>query len=450
MHIFLDLSFPACAKGTLGLLQAFTVAAILQSMRSTSILLIFCCILLILAPKLYVHDFLPSSFPLVWSSQPTLPNLLEAGIDELNALQSAGLATSVDLVNAYSQRIVEVNDYLHAVSEINPDALEIAAQRDAERATGYSRGPLHGIPILVKDNIATTDKLNTTAGSYALLGAKPKYEATVIRKLRHAGAVVLGKATMGEWAQFRSSFINSSHGWSALYGQTVGAYHPNHDPHGSSSGSAVAMSVGLAALSLATETSGSIVNPAERNNLVGIKPTIGLTSRNMVIPTSIRQDSIGPIAQTVKDAAYMLSAIAGRDRFDNWTSVQPFDEVPDYTEACKYQALRGARLGVPRNGIDFFANDKTASIMAAFENALHIIQNAGAHIQDQANFTIFDEPAIRKNSGIVLNADFSLGLADYLSKLANNPNDLHNLEDLIFYTKSHPNEAFPERDVSTS
>ena len=419
-------------------------------MSLTSILLtLLYCSSLSTAPQLYLRKTPPDSASLAWSLQSAFPDLLDASLDDLNALQSAGLVTSVDLVNAYAQRIFEVNDYLHAVSEINPDALRIAARRDVERATGHTRGPLHGIPILIKDNIATTDKLNTTAGSYALLGAKPKYEATVVRKLRHAGAVVLGKATMGEWAQFRSSINSSSHGWSALHGQTLGAYYfPNQDPHGSSSGSAVAMSVGLGAGSIASETSGSIVNPAERNNLVGIKPTLGLTSRNMVIPISIRQDSIGPIAQTVKDAAYMLSAISGRDVFDNWTSAQPFDEVPDYTKACKYQAFRGARLGVPRNGIDYFVNDKTAPIVAAFEEALHIIENAGAQVQDPANFADFDESAFRDNSSIVLDVDFSFGLADYLSNLASNPNDLHNVEDLIQYTKSHPYEGFPGRDVS--
>ncbi|KAL9128935.1 MAG: hypothetical protein Q9217_002489 [Psora testacea] len=291
--------------------------------------------------------------------------------------------------------------------------------------------------------------MNTTAGSYALLGARPTSEATVVQKLRNAGAVILGKATMGEWAQFRSRMNSSSHGWSAYGGQTIGAYYPQQDPHGSSSGSAVGVSVGLASGALSTETSGSIVNPAEKNNLVGIKPTLGLASRHMAIPISIRQDSIGPVTQTVKDAAYVLSAIAGRDKYDNWTSVQPFDKVPDYVKACNYSAFEGARLGVPRNGIDYFLSNSTEPIMAAFESALRMIEQAGAHVQDHANFEFFDIPALSRNSSIVLDYDFTSGLSSYLSKLASNPNNLHNLRDLIHFTKHDPREGFPEHDVST-
>ena len=327
--------------------------------------------------------------------------------------------------------------------------MPIAAARDAERAAGFVRGPLHGIPILVKDNIATCDEMETNAGSYALLGARPMYEATVVQKLRDAGAVILGKAAMGEWAQFRSRIASSSHGWSAYGGQTIGAYYPQQDPHGSSSGSAVAVAVGLATGAIATETSGSIVNPAEKNNLVGIKPTLGLTSRYMVIPISLRQDSIGPVAQTVKDAAYMLSAISGRDRHDNWTSAQPFDRIPDYVKACNYSAFKGARLGVPRNGIDYFLNDSTASILEAFDYALRIIEQAGANVKDEANFEVFDVPAFSRNSSIVLDTDFESGLSDYLLKLRTNPYGVHNLQDLIRFTKSDPREKFPDRDVCT-
>ena len=351
-------------------------------------------------------------------------------------------------MKAYIQRIQEVNQLLHAVSEINPDALQIAAARDAERAAGFVRGPLHGIPIFVKDNIATRDKTNTTAGSYALVGARPKYEATVVRKLRDAGAVILGKATMGEWAQFRSSIASSSHGWSAYGGQTIGAYYPQQDPHGSSSGSAVAVSIGLAAGAVATETSGSIVNPAEKSSLVGIKPTVGLTSRYMVIPVSIRQDSVGPVAQTVKDAAYMLSAMSGRDVHDNWTSAQPFDKVPDYVKACNYSAFKGVRLGVARNGIDYFLSNATEPIMEAFEHALRLIGQAGAYVHDGADFEAFDVPAFSRNSSIILDTDFISGLSDYLSKLDSNPNGVYDLQDLIHFTKRQNHEEFPGRDVS--
>ena len=378
----------------------------------------------------------------------SIRSLDEATIDDLNKLQAAGIVSSVDLVKAYTRRTVEVNDYLHAVSEINPDAISIASSLDRERAIGHLRGPLHGIPILLKDNIATTDALNTSAGSYALLGALPKHEAVVARKLRDAGAVILGKVTMGEWAQFRSGSKTSSHGWSPLGGQTLGAYYPQQDPHGSSSGSAVAVSVGLAAGTLATETSGSIVNPAERNNVVGIKPTLGLTSRDMVIPISLRQDSVGPMAQTVKDAAYLLSAIAGKDQQDVWTLVQPWAKPPDYVKACKDSGLNRARLGVPRNGIEPFLSHSSAPIMTAFQSALETMRDAGANIEDAANFSSFNMDAFNRNSNIVLAADFESGLLDYLSKLSTNPNHIYGLTDLIRYTRNHPFEEVNERGVS--
>ncbi len=289
--------------------------------------------------------------------------------------------------------------------------------------------------------------LTQAAGSYALRGATVSREATVVSKLRDAGAIVLGKATMGEWAQMRSRKASSSHGWSAYGGQGHGAYYPLQDPHGSSSGSAVAVSVGLALGSLATETSGSIVNPAERNNVVGIKPTLGLTSRSKVIPISLRQDTVGPIARTVTDAAYLLTAMAGKDKFDNWTSTQPFEEPPNYVEACRFPALRGARIGIPRNGIDYFLGNTTAPIMSAFENALQVIHHAGATITDPANFPSFDFPSLSRNSRIVLDTDFVAGLSDYLSSLVSNPNGLHSLHDITQYTMNDPREEYPNRDT---
>ena len=269
----------------------------------------------------------------------------------------------------------------------------------------------------------------------------------MVTKLRKAGAVMLGKATMGEWAQWRSRRASSSHGWSAYGGQCLGAYYPRQDPSGSSSGSAVAASLGLASGALATETSGSIVLPAEKSNIVGIKPTLGLTSRSMVIPISIRQDSIGPVAQSVKDAAILLSAIAGKDTNDNWTSVQPFDQVPDYVKACNYSAFKGARLGVPRNGIDYFLDNNTKPIMAAFEAALDLIRDSGAKIIDKANFAVFDVPAFSRNSNIVMGTDFVAGLSAYLETLKTNPNNLKNLADIRKFTKEDPREEYPDRDV---
>ncbi|KAL8985512.1 MAG: hypothetical protein Q9205_000828 [Flavoplaca limonia] len=302
-------------------------------------------------------------------------------------------------------------------------------------------------PIANFDNIATKDKMNNTAGSYALVGAKVSRESSVVARLRDAGAVILGKATMGEWAQCRSRKASSSHGWSAYGGQVLGAYYPQQDPSGSSSGSAVAVSIGLAFGSIATETSGSIVNPAERGNVVGIKPTLGLTSRDMVIPISVRQDTVGPIGRTVKDAAYMLSAIAGKDTFDNWTSTQPFDVVPDYVKACDFLGLKGARVGVPRNGIDYYLDSSTNPVMVAFEQALQTVRDAGARVIEEANFSSFDAPSFARNSSIVLDTDFVGGLANYLASLSTNPNNIHSLSDLTHFTKADPREEHPDRDT---
>lgn len=310
--------------------------------------------------------------------------------------------------------------------------------------------------------MATLDRMNNTgsiscpvlgkeltrkAGSFALLGASVSRESTVVTKLREAGAVMLGKATMGEWAQWRSGRASSSHGWSAYGGQCLGVYYPRQDPSGSSSGSAVAASLGLALGALATETSGSIVLPAEKSNIVGIKPTLGLTSRSMVIPISIRQDSIGPVAQSVKDAAILLSAIAGKDTNDNWTSVQPFDKVPDYVKACNYSAFKGARLGVPRNGIDHFLDNNTKPIMAAFEAALDLIRDSGASVVDEANFALFDVPAFSRNSNVIMRTDFTAGLSAYLGMLKTNPNNVKNLADIKKFTKDDSREEYPDRDV---
>lgn len=384
---------------------------------------------------------------LVIESNPKLPDLADANIDDLRLIQACGLVTSVDLVRAHLHRINEVNQVLHSINEINPDAVLIAQQLDAERAAGYLRGPLHGIPILIKDNIATSDQMNNTAGSFALLGATVSREATVVRKLRQAGAVILGKTTTGEWAQMRSMFGSSSHGWSAYGGQSMGPYYPQQDPSGSSSGSGVAVALGLALAALGTETSGSILLPAEKSNIVGIKPTLGLTSRDMVIPISLRQDTVGPHARNVKDAAYLLSAIAGKDPMDNWTDAQPFDKHPDYVKACKRSAFRGARIGVPRNGIEYYLDKSSRPIMDAFEIALKLMSRAGAAVMERADFPVFDPPAFNSNSELVLDIDFAEGLESYLSQLTENPNSIHNLQDLINFTKTHPREEWPDRDI---
>lgn len=364
--------------------------------------------------------------------------MLDVTIDDLSKGLSSGLFTSVDLVHTYLARIAEVNPILHAVNEVNPDALAIAADLDAKRASGTILGPLHGVPILLKDNIATADKMNNTAGSYALLGAKVPRDSTLAAKLRQAGAIILGKTNLSQWANYRSS--NTSNGWTAIGGQTYGAYYPNEDPSGSSSGSGVASSVGLALAALGSETSGSILSPSQKGNLVGIKPTVGLTSRYLVIPISSHQDTVGPMARTVKDAAYVLQAIAGPDSHDNYTSAIPNGgKIPDYVAALKIDALKGARIGVPYNAINFSSAPVET---AAFNAAISTLESMGASIIS-ANFTV----ARPNTTSIVLGADFISDLASYLSELTVNPNNIHSVADLRAFTQSFPAEDYPDRNT---
>ncbi|EXJ65156.1 hypothetical protein A1O7_01496 [Cladophialophora yegresii CBS 114405] len=373
------------------------------------------------------------------------PPLIEATTEDLVRGLESGLFTSVDLVEAYISRIMEVNSTLHMVTQLNPDALSIAAQLDSQRARGNVLGPLHGIPILIKNNIATADAMDNTAGSYALAGAKVPRDSTIAAKLRKAGAVILGKTNLSQWANYRS--YNTSNGWSAIAGQTVGAYFPGQDPSGSSSGSGVSSSLGLALAALGTETDGSILSPSDVNNLVGIKPTVGLTSRDLVIPISEHQDTIGPMARTVKDAAYVLAAIAGKSPYDNYTDAIPFDTIPDYVAACNFSALSGKRIGVPRNLIDLSYDSSAAPIVPAFNAALDVLRAAGAIIVDNTNFTGYDALNEGDYSSIVLEADFVTDLPKYLSQLSYNPNKVYDLEDVRNFTHMFPLEDWPERDT---
>lgn len=376
-----------------------------------------------------------------------IPSLIDATIEDLQTGMEAGLFTSVDLVNAYIARINEVNGTVHAVTELNPDAVQIAHRLDAERGNGTSRGPLHGIPILIKNNIATKDKMNNTAGSYALLGAKVPRDAAVARKLREVGAVILGKTGLSQWANFRSN--NSTNGWSAYGGQVTAAYYPNQDPSGSSSGSGVSSDLGLALASLGTETDGSIISPSNKNNLVGIKPTVGLTSRNLVIPISEHQDTVGPMARTVKDAATILSAIAGFDPYDNYTSASPFanSSTPDYLGACNLSALAGARIGVPANVLSTYSSLLAPSELSAFYAALPVLSAAGATIVPDANFTAFDQYVASTNETLVLNADFLANLRSYLAALTSNPANVTDLASVRAFTRAFPPEDYPDRDT---
>jgi len=374
------------------------------------------------------------------------PTLIDVTLEDLNTGLESGLFTSVDLVKAYTARILEVNSTLHMVTELNPDALSIAAQADAMRANGTLLGPLHGVPILIKNNIATNDQMNNTAGSFSLVGSKVPADATVAAKLRKAGAVILGKTNLSQWANFRS--INATNGWSAYGGQTYAAYYPGQDPSGSSSGSGVASSIGLALASLGTETSGSLLAPGDVNNLAVIKPTTGLTSRYLVIPISEHQDTIGPMARTVKDAAYVLQAIVGPDANDNYTSAIPWANgtAPDYVAACDYNAFAGARIGVARNVLEIWANFTDAPVIDAFWEAVGQIEAAGATIVD-ANFTAFEQFSHDDNEMLVLNADFLVDVANYFGELTVNPYDIENLQDERNFTVTYKPEQWPAYDV---
>ncbi len=360
------------------------------------------------------------------------PLLLDATLEELRTGLDTGRFTSAELTKAYIARIEEVNEDLHAVTEINPDALHIAAELDRARETAPKPlNPLYGIPILIKNNIGTADKMNNTAGSTALLGAKLKEDSTVVKKLRQAGAIILGKANLSQWAGTRS--LQASNGWSAHGGQTVGAYLPEQDPDGSSSGSAVASSLGLAWASLGTETLGSICDPAHANNIVGIKPTVGLTSRFLVIPISEHQDSVGPMARTVKDAAYLLQAIAGHDSKDNYTEAAP-DTLPDYVGACNKDALKGKRLGVPKGYKSMFPYISADVSFEAFESTFELLREAGAEVVEDVEMPGMELMKKADRTGIISGADFLTDLPKYLAELETNPSNIHDLADVRAYT----------------
>jgi amidase len=316
------------------------------------------------------------------------PEVEEATIAGMQAAMAAGRQTSRGLVEAYLERIAALDrggPELRAVLEVNPEAAAIAAALDAERRARGPRGPLHGIPILLKDNIGTHDRTTTTAGSLALAGSVPARDAFVAQRLRAAGAVLLGKANMSEWANFRST--RSSSGWSARGGQCRNPYALDRSPSGSSSGSAVAAAASLCAAAVGSETDGSIVSPASHCCLVGIKPTVGLLSRSGIIPISHSQDTAGPLARTVADAALLLGAMAGPDPADSASAATSSaaarqGQVPggDYTQFLRADGLRGARIGVARR--HYFGGGPEGRLI---EEAIAEMRRQGAVIVDPAD-----------------------------------------------------------------
>jgi amidase len=359
----------------------------------------------------------------------------EATIAELQAAMAAGRLTARELTRAYLQRIRRIDHsgiQLNSVVEVNPDALDIAAELDGERRGGRDRGPLHGIPILVKDNFATRDRMQTTAGSLALLGSRVPRDAFVIRRLRRAGAVILGKLNLSEWANFRS--LQSSSGWSARAGQCLGPYVLDRNPCGSSSGSGAAVAANLAAASLGTETDGSIVCPSSHNALVGIKPTLGLTSRSGVVPIAHSQDVTGPMARTVADAATVLGPMTGVDPRDPATADSRGHAVGDYRRFLDPDGLRGARVGVWREGV--FGISPEADAVA--EAAIGELSRLGATVVDPA-----DIPNVADVFGpelTVLLFEFKVDIAAYLSELERT--SMRTLADLIAF-----NDANAEREL---
>ena len=333
----------------------------------------------------------------------------ELTISELQQGLAAGKYTSKSLVRKYLERIADVDKSgpaINSVIEINREAEAIAETLDRERKAKGSRGPLHGIPILIKDNIDTADRMLTTAGSLALLDSHATQDAFIVQKLRNAGAVIIGKTNLSEWANFRSS--HSSSGWSARGGQTKNPYVLDRNPCGSSSGSGAATAANLCAASIGTETDGSVVCPSSANSLVGIKPTLGLVSRIGIIPIAHSQDTAGPMTRTVSDGAILLSAIAGIDARDKATQSSQGKSFADYTQFLKKDALRGARLGIARKFFGF--NDEVDRQLNAL---IAEMKKLGAVIIDPAEIPTsgkFDDSELE-----VLLYEFKADLNTYLA-----------------------------------
>ncbi len=361
--------------------------------------------------------------------------LEDATIAELQAALDSGKYTARKLVELYLERIDELDQAgprLNQVLETNPDALDIADALDRERKSAGVRGPLHGIPILLKDNIATADRMATTAGSLALLGAVARNDAFVAHRLREAGAVLLGKTNLSEWANFRSS--NSSSGWSGRGGQGLNPYALDRTPSGSSAGSAAAVAANYAAAAIGTETNGSIVSPSAACSIVGIKPTVGLASRAGIIPIAHSQDTAGPMARCVADAAAILGALTGVDADDDATPASRGKVRQDYTSFLDRDGLRGARIGVPRDRYFGYSPATDALVDAA----LGLMRERGAVIVDPVDLDI----RLGDASYTVLLYEFKADLNRYLAGLASSPG-IRTLADVIAFNEKHAEREMP-------
>ena len=390
---------------------------------------------LALAGPLAAAGATDSAEPVAASPAPVA--LGEATIAELQAGLQSGAHTAVSLVEAYLSRIDELNHRgpaLCAVIEVNPDAAALAAALDAERKEKGPRGPLHGIPILLKDNIGTADRTTTTAGSLALEGSIPARDAFVAARLRAAGAVLLGKANLSEWANFRSE--RSTSGWSSRGGQCRNPYALDRCPSGSSSGSAAAVAANLCAAALGSETDGSIVSPASRCGIVGLKPTVGLLSRAGILPISHNQDTAGPMTRTVADAAALLGALAGVDERDEATLASRGRAAADYTQFLDPDGLRGARIGVFHPA----SLDGDPWVEAVLREAIAVLKDRGAVVIDPVEIATAGKFGDAERE--VLLYDFKADLNRYLAELGPAA-PVHTLEEAIAFNEKHRDRVMP-------
>lgn len=357
-------------------------------------------------------------------------------INKLQAMMSAGEFTSVELVQFYLRRIETVDrngPKLNSIIEVNPEAEALADQLDQERSAGQVRGPLHGIPLVIKDNIATHDRMMTTAGSLALDGCVPESDAFLVGQLRTAGAIILGKANLSEWANFRSS--RSMSGWSSRGGQTRNPYVLDRNPCGSSSGSAVAVAANLCAGAVGTETDGSIICPSQTNGIVGMKPTLGLVSRSGIVPIAHSQDTAGPMGRSVEDVAVLLGVMAGVDPRDPATQASQGKAFSDYTQFLDPKGLKGARIGVAR--IYFDAHPETDALI---ETCLDAMKKAGAELVDVSGLPA--EKDLSDAEVEVLLYEFKADLDAYLASLGPDA-PVHSLDEVVAFNEKNRERVMP-------
>ena len=360
----------------------------------------------------------------------------ELTIADLQSGMASGKYTARSLTQKYLDRIDEVDKHgpaINSVIELNPDALSIASDLDKERQAKGGRGPLHGIPVLIKDNIDTHDRMTTTAGSLALGGSLPLQDSSVAKKLREAGAVILGKTNLSEWANLRSS--HSSSGWSARGGQTKNPYVLDRNPCGSSSGTGAALAANLSAIGIGTETDGSVVCPSNANSLVGIKPTVGLISRAGIIPISHSQDTAGPMCRTVTDAAILLGALTGVDPRDDATKASSGKSFADYGKFLDANGLKGARIGVHRKAFGF-----SDAVDKLITDCIDIMKRRGATIIDPADIPTqgkFDESELE-----VLLYEFKADLNSYLASLGPRA-PVKSLKEIIDFNEQYRDREMP-------